>query len=714
VVLLAFIRRGGLDDAGGGEEKARGCLPYNDNIRWHCASASRMAEGRGVDKKNKQTKIYVGRSKKLKIMADALEADTRLLSLIEKVTNIPAKDPSNSCIYLVKSSTVETVVLASSSFEAAVKLAYMLSELKSLPSTCTVEKHEGANTKSAFNCYLRNNKFIEVELETLEDRETSEEIIEDDETDVQLAEIDTDVNISEDIIDDALKKFFKFTCFRSLQKETILATMSQKDVLTVVGTGGGKTLMYLLPAVLSEKATLVVCPLKSLIDDLVIRCNTLNIDCCKFTGDVLEDDLKLQLDAINNYRVMFATPEMLEYGSHLRVKIEQLIENDGIERIVFDEAHTISTWGNTFRPVYKTVTEQLAKAKCPKLLLSATIPLKLENDLRETFGNFITYRTSIYRDNLLLQVVERSSKMFDDLADFIESHREESGIVYCVIPNDVAKVHAELVKRGISAVKYHGQLSEHVKSTSLSKWMRGDVKVMVANSSFGMGIDKSNVRYILHARLPTCIEEYLQQCGRAGRDGLPAICRLYFSSSDKNPLYKLFFTQGKNNFSAESTYLNDLILMLQDPVQCRHKALMAYFGEKVDNFICIENCDNCLNRGTYQTTDGTSDSLNVVQALVELTGREVNANTLKLFLMGSNQKAVAGLDNLATFGSLKKKFTATMLAKFLHLLIVDEVLAENVQRKGSSSLSITVSLGPKAHNIIAMDMSVSKYETVKK
>lgn len=174
--------------------------------------------------------------------------------------------------------------------------------------------------------------------------------------------------------------------------------------------------------------------------------------------------------------------------------------------------------------------------------------------------------------------------MLNEMAEFIRSHNNECGIVYCVLPQNVAKNQSELLKRNISAVKYHGQLSEEVKTSSLNKWMSGEASVMVANSSFGIGIDKANVRFVLHARLTTSIEEYFQQCGRAGRDGAPAICCLFSQPLTKTRCTN-YFTPKTGNFPTGSAYLNDLKLMLQDPVQCRHKALMT--SERKSTTLCV-------------------------------------------------------------------------------------------------------------------------------
>lgn len=199
-----------------------------------------------------------------------------------------------------------------------------------------------------------------------------------------------------------------------------------------------------------------------------------------------------QIESIHQYQVIVATPEMLQEGMLLHQAIACL----DLGRIVFDEAHTISTWGGTFRPAFKEVCLELANVACPKLLLSATVTTKLQKTLADIFGRFLVFRETVYRENLTFEVEDRSPKHIDEIGTFV---REQTivgncGIIYCVLPHDVDKIHTELLKRGLDAVKYHGRLSDEVKQASFAKWMNGKVCIMVANSSFGMGIDKPDVR----------------------------------------------------------------------------------------------------------------------------------------------------------------------------------------------------------------------------
>ncbi|KAJ7387576.1 hypothetical protein OS493_000910 [Desmophyllum pertusum] len=451
----------------------------------------------------------------------------------------------------------------------------------------------------------------------------------------------------DEVLDNTLHHYFDYPNFRPLQKDIIKSTLSGKNVIGIAGTGSGKSLTFMLPAVLGIHPTVVVMPTKSLIDDILMRCLDLNITSCKFTGTVSKEIQRVQLENFNSFKLIFTTPEMIE-GDFLAK-----IENSNLERVDFDEAHTISSW----------------------------------------------------------EVRERSSgsKFYDDLSSYIKNH-EGCGIVYCVFTSDVANIHSELIKRDISCVKYHGHLSEDVKALNFSKWNTGEVRIMVANSAFGMGIDKANVRFVVHARVPTGIDDYYQQCDRAGRDGQPAKCCMYYSHTDTTALLKMF--KHHDQFENQSKVLNDLIIFLEDPVQCRHRKIMSYYGEERDGFTCGTSCDNCQNSERYVTTDGTADALKVVQAVVQLTEKKITSNMLKLYLAGSSQKCIQDLDSFSSFGCLKKHFVPVVLMqKFLHLLIYFEVFAVTSIFR-SNSISITVGLGPNAHKLIDYSFYVPKYEKV--
>lgn len=485
--------------------------------------------------------------------------------------------------------------------------------------------------------------------------------------------------------------------------------MTVKTVLSIMGTGGGKSLTFMLPASISSKPTIVVSPTRSLIEDLVDRSHHFGISSCMFIGGMTSRIPEIyQPDNLRKHKLIYITPEMLD--GPLLEAIMKLDTEGNLERLVFDEVHTVWTWGSTFRPRYKEVVEILVKFQTSKLLLSATVSFRIQEHLKQIFNDesWAVVACSVYRDNLTLNLEEKGNHFYDELAKFILVHKEESGIVYCVLPKDVSKVHGELKKRNINCVIYHGQLSVELKTANFEKWMSGDAKVMIANASFGMSIDKPDERFVVHAKMPTSLEEYFQQCGRAGRDGSLAMCLLYYTYSDKYLLYKLFKHQDK--FDVECDILNDFVVFLENPVQCRHKLVMKYFGEERDEFSCVNRCDNCITRKCY-ISDGTEDAMKVVYTLVELGNTKITCNTLKLILNGSRQKMILenGFDEKSNFGCLSKMFLPpVLLDKFLHLLIHQGIIGEEVD-VGNKSFSIRVKLGVHAHALLSSNLNCYKY-----
>ena len=368
-------------------------------------------------------------------MASFVESDS-LLQELEKLATVPPFRPEKPFNYKVKGFAIESVLTASSTFEAATKFAFWANEVQILQlkptETTTVEVLDSDNDRYVYDIYLHDSKPL-VELsyfvkhsQSLDDTNDNAAVSgsraeEDQEVNASNGNVDLD---SGELIENTLKHFFGFSSFRPLQRETIVSTMSKKDVMTVVGTGGGKSLTYMLPAVLSSKPTVVVSPIKSLIDDILGRCQNLNILACKFTGDVTRELYDDQLVKIAEFKIILVTPEILKDGELINT-ILSLAEKSQLERIVFDEAHTIVSWGSTFRPVYKEVCDRLARVKCcPKLLLSATVPAKLETAIKDIFDNLTVYRSSVFRENLHLSIRERTNSFYNDVERFVADHKE--------------------------------------------------------------------------------------------------------------------------------------------------------------------------------------------------------------------------------------------------------------------------------------------------
>ncbi|XP_028394396.1 ATP-dependent DNA helicase Q-like 4B [Dendronephthya gigantea] len=640
-------------------------------------------------------------------MADAkavtVYSENEIREILVKVEKIPYFEKDKIFNYKVSALNTVANLTCSSSFESATKFGFLLMHVGLENSEITVYNVEVGSNSTPHISLVKIQRTAKDDSSNDMQSEPSDVLYS---TKKSSTLNKDDFGSLESLVEKTLNNIFNHQSFKPLQKEIISATMDCKNVLGVLGTGGGKSLTFMLPAVLADKPTIVVVPTLSLIDDLLHRCLALSIAACKITGDVPDDARDSSLRELNAYTLIFCTPEMF-----VNKTILDKFKSISIERIVFDEAHTICSWGNTFRPHYKVAAIELAKFPCPKLLLSATIPHQLILELLEMFGRLEIIKGTVLRYNIVLSIEEKplGNKFYDKLAQFVQNRNDECGIIYGVFPSDVSKLHSELLKRNVKCVKYHSQLSQLVKDASYQKWTSGEVKVMVANASFGMGVDNTNVRFVIHAKMPTNLDEYFQQCGRAGRDGQRSTCILYYNYADKTALLKLF--HGSGDFAMQSVKLNQLILFLEDPVTCRHSSILKYYGENQEGYMCGESCDNCKHRGTYIKTDGTSDAFKVVQAVLELSGTKINCQTLKLFLTGSSRKFIKDneLDKFSTFGCLQKAFKPVILLdKFLHSLIVNDVLLETVEVK-NTTFSVNVYPGSKAHLVLKLENDVEKY-----
>ena len=450
--------------------------------------------------------------------------------IYETLASVGPLEPSNSSTFKLNCSGFEISIGASSHQEAATKFGHCLFALNELdanmkenPLTFQCESLESAK-RVEYLCYVtgcgtekkpiivtnRILKRVSCDLSGQRDKQLESGI-----SGINVTRLDRGDDsdyISEaigekvdEIIDGTLHRYFGYSNFKPLQRDIIKTTLSGKDVLGILSTGSGKSLTFLLPAVLSSSPTFVVVPTKALIDDLLMHCQDLNIAACKFTGSTPQEHQMSQLENFESYKIILATPELVEND------LLDKLKSTTLERIVFDEAHTITTWGNTFCPVYKSTCELLSKLPVPKLLLSATVPVHCQQELLQTFGTFVSIRNTVFRDNLCLNVEERSNgpKFYDQLASFIIKGHEGCGIVYCVFTSDVTKIHAEMIKRDISCAMYHGQLSEDVKLANFNKWNIGESNVMIANAAFGLGIDKANVRLVAHTPILKQYWKYL-------------------------------------------------------------------------------------------------------------------------------------------------------------------------------------------------------------
>lgn len=414
---------------------------------------------------------------------------------------------------------------------------------------------------------------------------------------------------------DTLKQYFKFDQFRENQLESVIATCQGSDTLILMPTGGGKSICYQLPAILSNGLTIVVSPLKSLIADQVNRLQSLNVKTSALFGETKENEASdiysdLRQD-FPEHKLLYVTPEKINASNYLMSIFQTLYERGLLARFVIDEAHCVSTWGADFRPDYR----KLGKLRdlfptVPIMALTATAPPKVRDDildqLRMNKDLAKVFIQSFNRPNLKFEVRDKSKGCLKDICNMIRANfSKQCGIIYCLSRNDCEQVASNLREQGITSAPYHAGLSDDSRKRVFSAWSRGTFQVVCATIAFGMGIDKSDVRFVIHYSMPKSIEGYYQEAGRAGRDGNFASCILFFSRSDlyrmKSMLNKTGFGRKVEDKKRDVGNLQHMIDYVDNKNECRRTILLRYLGENFDSADCIKHlktaCDNCLTKG---------------------------------------------------------------------------------------------------------------------
>lgn len=388
-----------------------------------------------------------------------------------------------------------------------------------------------------------------------------------------------------------LKETFGYDDFLPKQKEVIDNILQRKDTLAIMPTGGGKSLCYQIPALLLPGLTLVVSPLIALMKDQIDQLKQLGVPAVTLNSSLEAGEYFRNTQQIRGgkARLVYMAPETL-----LSERVENFLENTQVDLLVIDEAHCISEWGHDFRPEYREiikVRKKLTDVTC--LALTATATQKVRADIKKSLGfqDHNEFISSFDRKNLLIEVVPKENPLHQAV-EMIEQFPGRPGIIYCFSRKQVDELSAELVKRNYSALPYHAGLDDAVRKKNQEAFIRDNANIIVATVAFGMGINKPDVRYVLHYDLPKSLEGYYQEIGRAGRDGQTAVCRLLFSYGDKNKIqYILRSKTGKERVAAEEQF--EALLRYVEMSGCRRKPLLAYFGETYKSDSC-GMCDWCL------------------------------------------------------------------------------------------------------------------------
>jgi len=448
-----------------------------------------------------------------------------------------------------------------------------------------------------------------------------------------------------------LKRYFGFASFRPLQEEIIRDTLCGKDVFALLPTGGGKSLCFQLPAMVRPGLALVVSPLIALMKDQVDALQASGVPATFLNSSLGSGEAQARLRALHHgeYRLLYAAPERLMLSGFLAD-----LRRWNISLLAIDEAHCISEWGHDFRPEYRQLAQlRLHLPSVPVMALTATATERVRQDIVKLLklGEASNYIGSFNRPNLTYRVLAKR-KPYEQALGFIRSRPRESGIIYCQARKTAEKVAERLVEDGIKAKAYHAGLTAVERTRHQDLFLRDEVRVICATIAFGMGINKPNVRFVLHYDLPKNIEGYYQETGRAGRDGLPSDCVLLFTAGDV--IKQRRFIEEKPDPKERQIARTQLEQMVHyaENGSCRRRELLHYFGETYAPEDCGA-CDNCLSpRETYDGTLAAQKFLSCLYRVRQQSGFDFGINQIAEILTGADTENIRKWKHqqLSTYG----------------------------------------------------------------
>ena len=481
---------------------------------------------------------------------------------------------------------------------------------------------------------------------------------------------------------EVLKNVFGYEEFRPFQKETIDHVLKHQDALIVLSTGGGKSLCYQLPALIFEGVTIVVSPLISLMQDQVMQLKSRGIHAAFLNSTVKHSEYAVTMQNVKQGKIklLYLAPETL-----VRPEILVMLDEADVACLAIDEAHCISEWGHDFRPEYRqlvSIRERFQNAVC--VALTATATPRVQKDIKKLlkFGEGNEFIGSFNRENLFI-AVEPKVELLDQTLAFLHKHRQESGIIYCQTKKQVESLCRDLTARRISLLPYHADLDDETRKYNQDAFINGNIRVIVATIAFGMGIDKADVRFVLHVGLPKEPESYYQEIGRSGRDGFPADCLLLFSYGDVDTI-NYFIEQGARSERQGRQERSQTLVSWATSMVCRRKELLAYFGEQYEKQNC-GMCDNC-RKSEMERIDLTTPAQKYLSCVLR-TGQMFGEAYIIDVLRGSHRKKILdnGHDRLSTHGIGTDYSKAEW--RHLSLQFLQHKLLERDARHGSLSVT---------------------------
>ncbi|WP_353948882.1 DNA helicase RecQ [Sporolactobacillus sp. Y61] len=501
-----------------------------------------------------------------------------------------------------------------------------------------------------------------------------------------------------------LKRYFGYDSFRKGQEKIISDLLAGRDTVAIMPTGGGKSVCYQIPAMLMPGAVLVISPLISLMKDQVDALKDIGIPAGFINSSLShsETDERMAAAAAGRYKLLYIAPERLEQPVFVR-----MLKRMNLSLVAVDEAHCISQWGHDFRPSYRRIADLLdgLQPKPVVAALTATATPEVTADICHLLHipESQVVATGFARDNLLFRVV-RGQNRDAFLMDYLRKNSGQPGIIYAATRREVDRLYGQLHRRGVAAGRYHAGLSEKTRAENQERFLYDDISVLVATNAFGMGVNKSNVRYIIHYNMPRNIEAYYQEAGRAGRDDEKSDCILLFSPQDIR-LQRFFIEQSDMDDVLKAKEFRKLDQMIGycHAESCLQAYILRYFGEK--NPAPCHHCGNCLD--TREKADVTVTAQKVLSCVKRMRERYGKTMVAKVLAGASDQKLTRfRLDRLPTYGLMKDQ-TQRQISDFIDYLTGEQYLA---LRGGAYP---TLCLTPRAVPVLKGERKVYKKARVR-